>query len=60
MSAQATYRRRDLETAVAVVRKAGIDIRLIEIDAAGKITITTGKPAEPETKPANAFDGAEF
>jgi hypothetical protein len=52
-----TYAKRDLAAAVDVARKAGIEIRRIEIEG-GKVTIVMGPP-DPETGP-NPFDGAEF
>jgi hypothetical protein len=39
-----TFRQADVTKAVKAVVAAGVDIARIEIDAAGKIVIVTGKP----------------
>jgi hypothetical protein len=39
-----TFRQADVTRAVKAVVAAGVDIARIEIDAAGKIVIVTGKP----------------
>jgi hypothetical protein len=46
-----TFRLRDLRTAALGVRQAGISIRRVEVDRAGKIVIVTGEP-EPAEEPA--------
>lgn len=42
----ATFRQRDLTAAVKGAVAGGLDIAKVEIDKAGKITLTTGKPNE--------------
>jgi hypothetical protein len=42
--APSTFRQADVTKAVKAVVAAGVDIARIEIDAAGKIVIVTGKP----------------
>ena len=39
-----TFRQADVTKAVKAVVAAGVDIARVEIDAAGKIVIVTGKP----------------
>lgn len=53
------FRKRDLTAAIDCARKAGIEIRRIEIEG-GRVTIVTGKPEEGPDKPANPWDGAEL
>jgi hypothetical protein len=48
-----TFRQADVTKAVKAVVAAGVDIARVEIDAAGKIVIVTGKPIEV---PVNELD----
>jgi hypothetical protein len=55
----ATFRKRDLEQAVAILQKAGLEIARVEIER-GKVVIHAGKPGELPTARPNAFDNAEL
>jgi hypothetical protein len=46
-----TFRQADVTKAVKAVVAAGVDIARIEIDAAGKIVIVTGKPETQDNEP---------
>ena len=49
-----TFRQADVTKAVKAVVAAGVDIARVEIDAAGKIVIVTGKPEAQDSNEARA------
>jgi hypothetical protein len=51
------YSKRDLTAALDCAKKAGIEVKRIDIEN-GRLSIVMGKP-DPEVGP-NPFDGAEF
>jgi hypothetical protein len=51
-----TFRQADVTRAVKAVIAAGVDIARIEIDAAGKIVIVTGKPSKVSATSSNDLD----
>ena len=55
-SAPSTFRQRDVTRAVKAVTKAGVNIRRVEIDRAGKIAIITGSETSPQDETSNSLD----
>ena len=55
-SAPSTFRQRDVTRAVKAVTKAGVNIRRVEIDRAGKIAIITGSETSPQDEISNSLD----
>ena len=55
-SAPSTFRQRDVTRAVTAVTKAGVNIRRVEIDRAGKIAIITGSETAPQEETSNPLD----
>jgi hypothetical protein len=53
-----TFRQGDVTRAVRAVRAAGIEVRRVEVDRAGKIVVVTGEPGkdEPIPKEGNEWD----
>jgi hypothetical protein len=54
--APSTFRQRDMTRAVKAVTKAGVNIRRVEIDLAGKIAIITGSETVPQDETSNPLD----
>ena len=55
-SAPSTFRQRDVTRAVKAVTKAGVNIRRVEIDRAGKIAFITGSETSPQDETSNSLD----
>ena len=55
-SAPSTFRQRDVTRAVKAVTKAGVNIRRVVIDRAGKIAIITGSETSPQDETSNSLD----
>ena len=54
--APSTFRKRDVKAAVEATKAAGVNVRRVEIDRNGKITIVAGKP-DADTTDENPWDG---
>ena len=53
---QSTFRQVDIVRVLRAAKAAGVDIARVEIDAAGKIVIVTGKNGMPENSVLSPLD----